>query len=70
MYTGFSSMGGSATSSVFGSNDSIGSGNGNGNGGGNGNGNGGGGYGMVSSNGVVSSKLDPRVNRERIVTTS
>ena len=68
MYTGFSSMGGSATSSVFGSNDSIGSGNGNGIG--NVGGNGGGGYGMVSSNGVVSSKLDPRVNRERIVTTS
>ena len=64
MYAGAISNGGSATSSFYDSNDHDSGGahhtysNGNGNGG-----NGGG-------TGVVSSKLDPRINRERIVATS
>ena len=72
MYAGMISNGGSATSSVFGSHDSGGyGGNGNGNGnGGHGNGNGGYGGGYNSGNNVINSKLDPRINRERVVVTS
>ena len=64
MYAGMISNGGSATSSVFGSHNSGGYG---------GNGNSYGGYGSGgynSGNNVVSSKLDPRINRERVVVTS
>ena len=61
MYAGTISNGGSATSSVFGSSDGGGYG---GNVGGYGNG------GYNSGNNVISRKLDPRINRERVVVTS